>query len=95
MQTLEKELGDIKLLLQLNKPLLNVEEVCLLLGISRNYLYRLTSTGKIKFYRPFGKLMYFDREELVQSLKQNPIKPRSEIMDKATNYLFTSKSKKQ
>jgi excisionase family DNA binding protein len=92
---IEKELEEIKLLLQLNKPLLNVEEVCLLLGISRNYLYRLTSAGKIKFYRPFGKLIFFDKVELIHSLKQNAIKSNSEIMDKATNYLFTSKSKKQ
>ena len=86
-------LMDIKLLLQQNKSILNANEACALLGISKNYLYRLTSQDKIKYYRPYGKLMFFDREELISSLKQNEVKSQNEITKKATEYLLTSRSK--
>lgn len=86
-----KSLDEIKMLLQLNKSILNADELCLLLGISKPYLYKLTSKGRIKFYRPFGKLMFFDKDEVVQSLKQNPIKSFDEIENTALNYLLTSK----
>lgn len=88
-------LKEIKSLLQQNKQILNVDETSALLGISKTYLYRLVEQGKIKSYKPFGKLMYFDRDELVNSLKQNATKSQDEISIKATNYLFTSKTTKR
>lgn len=87
-------LKEIKSLLQQNKQILNVDETSALLGISKTYLYRLVEQGKIKSYKPFGKLMYFDRNELINSLRQNATKSQDEISIKATNYLFTSKSKR-
>lgn len=86
-------LEEIKKLLQLNKSMLNAEELCLLLGISKPYLYKLTSTGKIKFYRPFGKLIFFNKDEVLENLKQNPIKSLDEIENSALDYLLTSKKK--
>lgn len=87
-------LEEIKSLLQQSKQILNVDEASALLGISKTYLYKLVEQGKLKSYKPFGKLMYFDRNELINSLKQNANKSQDEISIKATNYLFTSKSKR-
>jgi len=93
MPTIIEKLEEIKMLLQLDKAILNADELCLLLSISKTYLYRLTSTGKIKYYRPFGKMMYFDKLEVLETIKQNPIETQSNIMGKAKNYLLTSKKK--
>jgi excisionase family DNA binding protein len=87
-------LEEIKLLLQQNKQMLNVDEASVLSGICKTHLYRLVEQGKLKSYKPFGKLIYFDRDELINSLKQNATKSQDEISIKATNYLFTSKSKR-
>lgn len=86
-------MDEIILLLQLNKAILNADELCLLLGISKPYLYRLTSTGKLKYYRPFGKMLYFDKDEVLQTIKKNPINTHKSIMGKATDYILSSKKK--
>jgi excisionase family DNA binding protein len=93
MQQLIEKLDELIMLLHMDKTILNADELCLLLGISKTYLYRLTSTGKIKFYRPFGKLMYFDKEEVLKMIKQTPIETQSNILSKANDYLLTSKKK--
>ena len=47
----------------------------------------LVSEGKIKCYRPFGKMLYFDREEVIEFLKRNPINGTENI---AANYFLNS-----
>lgn len=73
MDAIIKELQEIKQLLSLNKQLLTLKEFSLYAGISQNQAYHLTSTKKIKFYRPFGKMIYFDLSEILEFLKQNPV----------------------
>ena len=46
-----------------DKPL-TVREAAKYMGVSRSYLYKLTSQGAIPFYKPNGKLIYFKREDL-------------------------------
>jgi len=94
MEKIETLLEEVKLLLQQNKSVLNANEACVFLGVSKNYFYRLTANGKVKYYRPFGKLMYFERDELLNVLKHNGVNSQVEISKKATNYLLTAKSSK-
>ena len=53
-----QELREIKGLLALNQPILSLPQFCKLADISKEQGYKLTSSGKIKFYRPFGKKIY-------------------------------------
>lgn len=46
------------------KPMCNTE-ACEYLGLSKSTMYKLTQQGKIKFYRPNGKLTYFRRSDLI------------------------------
>lgn len=46
------------------KKVLNFEEACQYTGFSHSHMYKLTSEGKIPCNRPYGKLLFFDREEL-------------------------------
>lgn len=55
------------------KSVLTVEEASAFTGLSKSYLYKLTSSMKIPHYKPTGKLCYFDRLELESWLKQNKI----------------------
>jgi len=66
-----QELREIKQLLALEKKIWTLEDFCTFTGLSKQYAYHLTSTGKVKFYRPFGKMIYFDADEVVEFLKQN------------------------
>jgi len=57
------------------------------LGISKSYLYKLTSGNKIPFYKPFGKKIYFDKVMLDEWVCQNPVKSNAQIDIEATKYL--------
>ena len=68
------------------KEVLTSEEVSIYLGISKNYLYKLTSSRKIPHFKPFGKMCYFNREEVEEWVQNNKISTSSEIETKSINY---------
>lgn len=84
------ELRDLKQLIQmqnlLSKPVLNLEEACEYLGVSKSYLYKLSSANKIPSYKPNGKKLFFSREELDEWLLQNRQDTDCEIETAAANY---------
>lgn len=53
------------------KNILCFEDVVLLTGLSKSYLYKLTCKHQIPHYKPNGKQIYFDRSELETWMKQN------------------------
>jgi excisionase family DNA binding protein len=53
------------------KNVLNFDEAVEYTGFKRSYLYKLTATGKIPCYRPYGKMLFFKREELEEFLTTN------------------------
>ncbi len=81
------DLRDIKNALLSNKKVLTLEEFCGYTGFSKNYAYQLTSTGKIKFYRPVGKMIFFDIDDVTAFLLQNPSCTSAEIERKASGRL--------
>ena len=48
-------------------------EACQYMGIAESYLYKLTSAKKIPHYKPNGRMIYFNKQELDQWLLSNPI----------------------
>ncbi len=74
-----------------SKKVLTFEDVALLTGLSRSYLYKLTSANQIPHYKPSGKQLYFDREEIENWLKRNKIETEDETDRKATNYVVTGR----
>ncbi len=82
------ELREIKQLLALNKKMWTLEDFCAFTGLSKQYAYHLTSTGKVKFYRPFGKMIYFDAEEVVEFLRQNQSTDPAALNSKVNSYLI-------
>jgi excisionase family DNA binding protein len=84
-----KELKDIKLILSTQKKVWTLDEFCAYSGISKLYAYHLTSTGKVKFYRPFGKKIFFDADETIEFLKQNPVKGNEGTKSDTDKYFLT------
>ena len=80
-----------KLLLEqqtLQKQVLNFNETCKYLELSQSHLYKLTSTGAIPHYKPNGKKIYFQRQELDQWLLRNRMDSLDEIEQQAADYLI-------
>lgn len=67
------------------KAVLTFDEACTYAGMSKSHFYKLTSAGKIPFYKPNGKMIYFDRLELETWLKRNRSKSHDEIQQEAIN----------
>lgn len=56
-----------------HKEILTFDEACDYTGISRSYLYKLTAKGKIPHSKPNGKLLFFEKTQLVEWLLQNKV----------------------
>ena len=65
----EKLEGDIFM----TKPYFTLEEAAQFLGISRALLYKLTSKMMIPHFKPRGKMVYFDKEELIAWIRHGNI----------------------
>ncbi len=76
----------------LQKDVLNFEEACQYLGLSKSHMYKLTSKKSIPHFCPEGKRLYFKREELDGWLLRNRIDTQEGIETKAANYLISNKS---
>lgn len=70
-----------------NKPVLSVAEAATYTGLTESYLYKLTSKQDIPHFKPRGKMIYFNREELDEWLQQNRVKSNREIEQAADNHI--------
>lgn len=93
MKEILQLLEDIRDLLSFNKQTLTVEELSRYADISVSYIYHLTATGKLKYSKPFGKKIYFDKNEIDAFLLQNTVASDKGREAQAANYLFNSKKK--
>ena len=55
------------------KEILNMKDVCQYLDISQSLLYKLTCTGEIPHFKPRGKMIFFEKKELIAWIKRNKI----------------------
>ncbi|MBO5156167.1 MAG: helix-turn-helix domain-containing protein [Prevotella sp.] len=55
------------------KKVLTFCEACLYMGVSESLLYKLTSAREVPHYKPRGKMLYFNKEELDEWLLQNNV----------------------
>ncbi|MEQ9374123.1 MAG: helix-turn-helix domain-containing protein [Imperialibacter sp.] len=83
----EERLCSIESLLLSQKTVLNFEEGAAYTGLSKSYLYKLTSSGSVPCYKPKGKMVYFSRLELDQWLLQNRRATTEEIEQQASTFV--------
>jgi excisionase family DNA binding protein len=86
-----ERLDRIERLIISNKKVLTFDETCEYTGISRSYLYKLTSSGVIPYSKPNGKVIFFDKEKLNKWLLKNAHKSADEIEEEALNYIMKNK----
>lgn len=88
--TIELKLENIEKLLNsqafTNKSILNINEIAQYTGLSKLYLYKLTSKNTIPHYKPNGKHVYFKKEEIDNWLLRNRQSTNEELENEAINY---------
>jgi len=100
-ESINQRLGRIeKILLRLsesqglingNKEMLSIDELSEYTGLTKGYLYKLTSGSVIPFYKPNGKRIYFKRAEVDLWLLQNRNATNDEIENQAATILTCKK----
>lgn len=83
----------IENLLLSQKNVLTFDEVAAYTGLSKSYLYKLTSRSDIPFYRPNGKQLYFNKDEIDSWLLRNRVKTNAEIQEEASTFVVTRRAK--
>jgi excisionase family DNA binding protein len=74
----------------LQKEVLNFNEAAVYLEVSHSHLYKLTSTGTIPAYKPNGKKLYFNRQELNKWLLSNRQTSLSDIEEEVSQFQLKS-----
>ena len=87
-----ERLDRLEKLLVGHKEVLTFDEACDYTGISRSYLYKLTSSGRIPHSKPNGKILFFEKAKLVNWLLQNKRKSKQEIEAEALAYTMQHKN---
>jgi len=86
------KLEEIRQLTLLNtKKALTLSETALLTSLSKSHIYKMCMLKKIPYFKPNGKLTYFDKDEITAWMLQNRISTSAEIEAKAINYVVTGK----
>jgi excisionase family DNA binding protein len=86
-------LDRLEKLIVANKEVLTFEETCDYTGISRSYLYKLTSSGNIPHSKPNGKMIFFEKKKIVRWLLQNARKSAREIEAEAVTHAMRNTRK--
>ena len=87
LQSIDVRLRNIEALLLSQKTVLNFDEVTAYTGLSKSYLYKLTCSGGIPCYKPQGKRIYFNKQEIDQWLLQNRKATSKELDNQAANFV--------
>lgn len=69
------------------KEVLTLEEAALFMGISKSSLYKMTYRHELPFFRPNGKLIYFEKAELLKWMRQNRSMSEAETKEAAAQKL--------
>lgn len=81
----EELAGIKKLTLLAAKNVLTMDDVCLLTGISKSALYKMTCAREIPHFKR-GKFLYFDRPEIERWMKENRVATTEEMQGDALAY---------
>lgn len=87
LESIEKKLFEQNML---QKEVLNFNEAAVYLEVSHSHLYKLTSTGTIPAYKPNGKKLYFNRQELNKWLLSNRQTSISDIEEEVSQFQLKS-----
>ncbi len=68
------------------KEVLTCNEAAKYLGMTKAYLYKLTMRQQIPHYKPTGKMIFFNRQELEVWLQRNRVATADEISEQAQTY---------
>ncbi|MEG2309137.1 helix-turn-helix domain-containing protein [Chryseobacterium sp.] len=72
------------------KNILSFKESIEFMDVSKSFLYKLTSEGRINFFKPNNGKIYFKKEDLENWMMQNEVKSITSLEESTINKMKTS-----
>ena len=93
---LEKRVRNLEDKFDSGKEVLTLQEAAQYMGIARSSLYKMTSNQTIPFYRPNGKLIFFEKDDILSWIRRNRVFSTEEIEEEARLHMqrLSMKNKK-
>ena len=70
-----------------SKEVLTLEEAAAFLGVKKSTLYKMTHFSQIPYYKPAGKLIFFEKSALLDWVRNVKVKSEDEIRKEAALHL--------
>ena len=80
---LQGRVQSLEQLLHQGKDVLTLEEAANFMGIARSSLYKMTHEQTIPFYKPNGKMIFFEKSDLLAWVRKNRVSSEAEISEEA------------
>ena len=80
---LQGRVQSLEQLLHQRKDVLTLEEASKFMGIARSSLYKMTHEQTIPFYKPNGKMIFFEKSDLLAWVRKNRVSSETEISEEA------------
>ena len=80
---LQGRVKSLEQLLHQGKDVLTLEEAAKFMGIARSSLYKMTHEQTIPFYKPNGKMIFFEKSDLLAWVRKNRVSSEAEIPEEA------------
>ena len=87
IQAMARRLDDTESLHSNAKEVLTVEEAAKFLGLSKSFVNKMTHEGALPFYKPNGKVCYFERACLLEWMRSNKVATKKEVREEAKQIL--------
>ena len=87
VESFEHRIEVLENTLNVAKEVLTLEEAALFMGISKSSLYKMTHKHELPFFRPNGKIIYFEKSELLSWMRQNRSMSETETKAAATKHM--------
>ena len=66
-----------------DKVMLTLNEACIYMGISKQWIYKMTHRRIIPYYKPGGKMVFFHRADLDAYMSRGKVMSKAEIEQEA------------
>lgn len=84
---LQERIDKLENICYASKEVLNLEEAANFLGIKKSTLYKMTHTSQVPYYKPAGKLIFFEKSVLLDWVRSVKVKSEDEIREEAAMHI--------
>ena len=70
------------------KDIITIKEFSELFGFQKGYVYKLIHQGKVKYYKPYGKKVFFKLSEVMEHFEKSKVYDYNEISREVNKHML-------